>query len=184
MAITEADAGSDNSAIRATAVLDEKTNEWVLNGEKIFVTAGRLSMEDTDGFSVIWASLDLEAGRAGIRSFVVPAGAPGFKIAKKEEKLGIRVSDTVTFVLEDCRVPFDHILGDPEIKERSTKGFKGAMETFNVTRPLVAASGIGAARAALEEVKKMLKEQGVELRSGLPRSKMTSIERDVIDMVD
>lgn len=182
MAITEADAGSDNSAIRATATLDEETKEWVLNGEKIFVTAGRLSMEDTDGFAVIWASLDIEAGRAGIRSFVVPAGTAGFKIAKKEEKLGIRVSDTVTFVLEDCRVPYDHILGDPEIKERSTKGFKGAMQTFNVTRPLVAASGLGAARAALEEVKKMLKEQGVELRSDLPRSKMTSIERDIVDM--
>ena len=181
MAITEADAGSDNSAIRATAVLDEETNEWILNGEKIFVTAGRLSMENTEGYTVIWASLDLEAGRSGIRSFVVPAGTPGFKIAKKEEKLGIRVSDTVAFVLEDCRVPYDHILGNPKI-EKSTEGFKGAMQTFNVTRPLVAATGLGVARAALEEVKKMLEEQGVVLRDGLPRNKMTSIERDVIDM--
>jgi acyl-CoA dehydrogenase len=181
MAITEADAGSDNSAIRCTAELDEETNEWVLNGEKIFITAGKLAMEETDGFIVVWASLDLTAGRAGIRSFVVPAGIPGAKIVKKEEKLGIRSSDTVSMVLEDCRLPFDHILGSPTI-EKSTKGFKGAMATFNVTRPLVAASGLGVARAALDEVKRLLEEQGVEIRYGLPRSRMTNIEREIVDM--
>jgi acyl-CoA dehydrogenase len=181
MAITEADAGSDNSAIRCTAELDEETNEWVLNGEKIFITAGKLAMEETDGFIVVWASLDLSAGRAGIRSFVVPAGIPGAKIVKKEEKLGIRSSDTVSMVLEDCRLPFDHILGSPTI-EKSTKGFKGAMATFNVTRPLVAASGLGVARAALDEVKRLLEEQGVEIRYGLPRSRMTNIEREIVDM--
>jgi acyl-CoA dehydrogenase len=181
MAITEADAGSDNSAIRCTAELDVETNEWVLNGEKIFITAGKLAMEETDGFTVVWASLDLSAGRAGIRSFVVPAGIPGAKIVKKEEKLGIRSSDTVSMVLEDCRLPYDHILGSPTI-EKSTKGFKGAMQTFNVTRPLVAASGLGVARAALEEVKRLLEEQGVEIRYGLPRSRMTNIEREIVDM--
>ena len=181
MAITEADAGSDNSAIRATAVLDEETNEWVLNGEKIFVTAGHKAMIDTDGYTVVWASLDLEAGRAGIRSFVVPAKTPGAKITNKEIKLGIRSSDTVTLVLEDARVPYDHILGNPEI-EKSTKGFKGAMQTFNVTRPLVAASALGVARAALEETRRILGEQGVELRMGIPRNKMTKIESDIVDM--
>lgn len=181
MAITEADAGSDNSAIRARAVLDEATNEWVLNGEKIFVTAGHKAMLDTEGFTVVWATLDPEAGRAGIRSFVVEAGTPGVKVTKKEEKLGIRSSDTVTIVLDDVRVPYENILGSPTI-EKSTKGFKGAMQTFNVTRPLVAASALGVARAALEEVVKMLKEQGVEIRYGLPRQKMTNIEREVIDM--
>jgi acyl-CoA dehydrogenase len=181
MAITEADAGSDNSAIRCTAELDKDTNEWILNGEKIFITAGNKAMVDTDGFTVVWASLDLSAGRAGIRSFVVPAGTPGAKIVKKEHKLGIRSSDTVSLVLENCRLPYDHILGNPEI-EKSTKGFKGAMQTFNVTRPLVAASGLGVARAALEEVKRMLAEQGVEIRYGLPRAKMTNTEREIIDM--
>jgi acyl-CoA dehydrogenase len=181
MAITEAEAGSDNSAIRATAVLDKDTNEWVLNGEKIFVTAGHKAMIDTNGYTVVWATLDPEAGRAGIRSFVVPANTPGAKVTTKEIKLGIRSSDTVTIVLEDARVPYDHILGSPEI-ERSTKGFKGAMQTFNVTRPLVAASALGIARAALEETKSMLKEQGVEIRMGLPRAKMTSIEKEIVDM--
>jgi acyl-CoA dehydrogenase len=181
MAITEAEAGSDNSAIRTTAVLDEETNEWVLNGEKIFVTAGHKAMVDTDGYTVVWASLDLEAGRAGIRSFVVPAGTKGAKITTKEIKLGIRSSDTVTLVLENARVPFDHILGSPTI-EKSTKGFKGAMQTFNVTRPLVASSALGVARAALEETKRLLEEQGVEIRMGLPRAKMTAIEQEIVDM--
>jgi acyl-CoA dehydrogenase len=181
MAITEAEAGSDNSAIKCRAVLDEKTNEWVLNGEKIFITAGHKAMIDSDGFVVVWATLDPEAGRAGIRSFIVEAGTPGAKITKMEDKHGIRASDTVTMILEDCRVPYENILGSPEI-ERSTEGFKGAMQTFNVTRPLVAASALGVARAALEELKSMLAERGVEIRYGLPRQKLTNIEREVIDM--
>jgi len=181
MAITEAEAGSDNSAIKCRAVLDEKTKEWILNGEKIFITAGNKAMLDSEGFIVVWATLDPEARRAGIRSFVVEAGTPGAKITKMEEKHGIRASDTVTLVLEDCRLPYDNILGSPEI-ERSTKGFKGAMQTFNVTRPLVAASALGIARASLEEVKTMLSERGVEIRYGLPRQKMTNLEREIVDM--
>lgn len=181
MAITEAEAGSDNSAIKCSAVHDEKTNEWILNGEKIFITAGNKAIVDSDGFIVVWATLDPEAGRAGIRSFVVEAGMPGAKITKMEDKHGIRASDTVTLVLENCRVPYDNILGSPEI-ERSTKGFKGAMQTFNVTRPLVAASALGIARAALEELKSMLTERGVEIRYGLPRQKLTNVEREIIDM--
>ncbi len=182
MAMTEAGAGSDTAAIRATAILDKETNEWVLNGEKIFVTGGHKSLVDSEGFCVVWAKLDPDAGRAGMRSFIIPAGTPGCKVTKLEEKMGIRASDTATIVLEDCRVPFDYILGSPEIEDRSTKGFKGAMTTFNVTRPLVAASALGIARAALDELKKMLSEQGVEIRYGLPRQKLTNIEREVIDM--
>jgi acyl-CoA dehydrogenase len=181
MAITEADAGSDNSAIITRAVLDEESNEWILNGEKIFITAGHKAMVDTNGYTVIWATLDPDAGRAGIRSFVVEAGTPGAKVTKKEEKLGIRSSDTVTLVLDDVRVPYENIIGSPTI-EKSTKGFKGAMQTFNVTRPLVAASALGVARAALDEVKKLLKEQDLEIRMGLPRQKMTNIEREIVDM--
>lgn len=181
MAITEAQAGSDNSAIIARAELDEETNEWVLNGEKIFITGGHKAFIDTKGYIVVWATLDPEARRAGIRSFVVEAGTPGAEITKKEKKLGIRASDTVSMTLTDCRVPFENMLGSPKI-ERSTTGFKGAMETFNVTRPLVAASALGIARAALEELKRVLGEDGVEIRYGLPRQKMTNIEREVIDM--
>ena len=185
MCMTEPGAGSDTSAIRARAVLDEKTNEWVINGEKIFVTGGDKSFTEYEqlgkGFIVVWASIDPTAGRAGMRAFVVESGAPGVKVTKLEHKLGIRVSDTASISLVDARVPFDNILGSATV-EKTTKGFKGAMATFDATRPLVAASGLGVARAALEFLKEKLAENGVQIRYGLPRQKLTSIERDVIDM--
>ncbi|MFN2232992.1 MAG: acyl-CoA dehydrogenase family protein [Anaerolineales bacterium] len=181
MAMTEPQAGSDTSAIRATAVLDETTKEWVLNGEKIFVTAGHKAMIDSDGFTVVWASIDPSAGRAGMRAFVVEAGTPGCTVTKMEHKLGIRVSDTVSIVLQDCRIPFENILGSPTV-EKSTKGFKGAMATFDATRPIVAAQAIGIARATLELLKEELEKNGIRIRYGLPRQKLTNIEREVIDM--
>ncbi|MBM3178775.1 MAG: acyl-CoA dehydrogenase [Chloroflexi bacterium] len=185
MCMTEAGAGSDTSAIRARAVLDETTKEWVINGEKIFVTSGDKAMTKYEklgkGFVVVWASIDPSAGRSGMRAFVVEAGTPGVQVSKLEHKLGIRVSDTATISLVDARVPYDNILGSPTV-EKTTTGFKGAMATFDATRPLVAASGVGVARAALEFLKEKLKESGVEIRYGLPRNKLTSIERDVIEM--
>ena len=104
MAITEPQAGSDSKNIATTAVRDG--NEWVLNGEKIFVTDG--------GFSdcvVVWATLDKKAGKAGIKSFVVDKDNPGLTVARLEHKLGIRASDTATIVLDNCRVPADALLG-------------------------------------------------------------------------
>jgi len=181
MAMTEPQAGSDTSAIRATAILDENTKEWVLNGEKIFVTAGQKAMIDSDGFTVVWASINPEAGRAGMRAFVVEAGTPGCSVTKMEHKLGIRVSDTVSMVFQDCRLPFENILGSPTV-EKSTKGFKGAMATFDATRPIVAAQAIGIARATVELLKEELEKNGISIRYGLPRQKLTNIEREVIDM--
>ena len=185
MCMTEAGAGSDTSAIRTKAVLDEATQEWVINGEKIFVTAGDKSFTEYEqlgkGFIVVWASIDPSAGRAGMRAFVMEAGTPGVKIVKLEHKLGIRASDTAVISLVDARVPYENVLGSPTV-EKTTTGFKGAMATFDATRPLVAASGIGVARAALEFVKEKLAENGVQIRYGLPRNKQTSVERDVIEM--
>ena len=99
MAMTEPQAGSDTAAIRTTAVRDG--DEWVLNGEKIFVTAGHKSLVDTAGFVVVWATIDPAAGRAGMRPFVVEAGTPGCSVTKLEHKLGIRSSDTASVVLQD-----------------------------------------------------------------------------------
>ena len=181
MAMTEPQAGSDTSNIQATARLDEDSNEWVLNGEKIFVTAGQKALEESDGFVVVWATIDPDAGRAGIRSFVVEAETPGCKVTKLEEKLGIRASDTASIVLQDCRIPYENILGSPTV-EKSTKGYKGAMETFDATRPIVAASALGVARAALEFVQDILEEEDIHLRYGLPRQKLTNLEREVMDM--
>jgi acyl-CoA dehydrogenase len=183
MAMTEPHCGSDTSAIRTTAVLDKSTNEWVLNGEKIFVTAGNKSLCDSQGFLVVWATLDPKAGRAAMRPFVVEAGTPGVKVAKLEHKMGIRASDTASIVMQDARVPFDHIMGNPEVVvEKAAGGFKGAMATFDATRPLVAATAIGVARATLELLKEMLAQQGVTVRYGLPRQKLSSVERDIIEM--
>jgi acyl-CoA dehydrogenase len=185
MCITEAGAGSDNSAIRTRAVLDEKTNEWVINGEKIFVTGGDKSFTEYEklgrGFIVVWASIDPSAGRAGMRAFVVEGATPGVQVTKLEHKMGIRVSDTAAISLVNARVPFENILGSPTV-ETNTAGFKKAMATFDATRPLVAATGVGVARAALDFLKEKLAENGVLIRYGLPRQKLTSIERDVIDM--
>ncbi len=183
MAMTEPQAGSDTSAIRATAVLDKDKNEWVLNGEKIFVTCGQKSLEEGNGLVVVWATIDPSAGRAGMRPFVVEAGTPGIKVTKLEHKMGIRASDTASLVLQDCRVPFGNILGRPEVaQDKSTNGFKGAMATFDATRPLIGATAVGVARATMELLKELLAQQGISIRYGLPRQKLTSLERDIIDM--
>jgi acyl-CoA dehydrogenase len=95
--------------------------------------------------------------------------------------MGIRASDTASIILQDARVPAANLLGSPAV-EKSTEGFKGAMATFDATRPLVAATALGIARAALELVRSELSSQGVEIRYDLPRQKLSYIERQVIDM--
>jgi len=158
MAITEPEAGSDSAAIRTTAELDG--DEYVLNGEKIFVTSG-----DRAELIVVWASLDRSKGRAAIKSFIVERDNPGLNLDRLEHKLGIRASDTANFTLQNCRVPKEALLGDPEVKE---KGFAGVMETFDNTRPLVAAMAVGVARAALERARECLTEAGVEIDYAVP----------------
>lgn len=185
MAMTEPGAGSDTSAIRMTAELDVQTNEWILNGEKIFCTNGSLALEESDGLVVIWATVDSSAGRAGMKPFVVEAGTPGVTISKKEEKLGIRASDTASIVFEDARIPFDNILGSPEVQrldQVTTKGFKGAMKTFDTSRPVVAASAMGVARAALEFTKSKLAEEGITVDYTKPLHALTAVERDILEM--
>jgi len=183
MAMTETGCGSDTAAITATAVLDG--NEWVLNGEKIFITSGKRAMLDSAGLVVVWATVDKSAGRAGMKSFVVPAGTPGARVEKKEKKLGIRASDTVTIVFDNCRIPYENILGSPEVRKidkGTTAGFKKAMATFDATRPFIAAQALGVGRAALDFVKETLEKEGIEIRYGLPRNKLSALERDVMDM--
>ncbi|MBB3052982.1 acyl-CoA dehydrogenase [Prauserella isguenensis] len=154
MAITEPSFGSDSAAVSATAELDG--DEYVLNGEKIFVTAG----ERADCV-VVWATLDKSKGRAAIKSFVVEKGTPGFEVVRLEHKLGIRASDTAVLRFENCRVPKENLLGSPEIDTKT--GFAGVMQTFDNTRPMVAAMAVGVARAALEETRRVLEEAGVDI---------------------
>ena len=188
MAMTEPQAGSDTSAIRTTAVRDG--DEWVLNGEKIYCTAGRLALEESEGLVVVWATVDPKAGRAGMKAFVVEAGTPGMTIAKLEHKLGIRASDTAAIVFNDCRIPLQNVLGSSEVavvaenqaQGDAPKGFKGAMKTFDATRPAVAASALGIARATLELLREKLIEAGYELRDNVPVHDMSAIERDYLDL--
>ncbi len=152
MAITEPDTGSDSARIRTTARLDG--DEYVLNGEKIYVTSG----ERSDAV-VVWATLDASLGRAAIKSFVVPKGTPGMTVERLEHKLGIRASDTAALRFEDCRVPVANLLGSPDVD--ATQGFAGAMATFDNTRPLVAAMAVGCAQAALDLTRDLLEQAGV-----------------------
>src|SRR5688572_19068262 len=160
MAMTEPQCGSDTAAIKTSAVRDGDC--WVLNGEKIFVTGGHKSMLDSSGLMVVWATVDPSAGRAGIKPFVVEADTPGLKVTKLEYKMGIKASDTAAVLLQDCRIPLDNLLGSADVVDR-TKGFKGAMATFDATRPSVAASALGIARATMDRLKVLLGDDGLHI---------------------
>jgi acyl-CoA dehydrogenase len=146
--------------VQTSAVLDG--DEWVLNGEKIFVTTGCRA----EGV-VVWATIDKSAGRGGIKSFLVEKGTPGFIVAHKEKKLGIRADDTAAYVFKDCRIPRGNLLGGNEsIPKESSGGFKDVMKTFNMTRPLVSAIGLGMAEAALDFTRDQLALAGIQMEYG------------------
>ncbi|NRA06989.1 MAG: acyl-CoA dehydrogenase family protein [Myxococcales bacterium] len=185
MAITEPGAGSDTAAIQTSAELDG--DEYVLNGTKIFCTSGEAASQHEGGFVVVWATVDRSAGRGGIKAFVVPAGTPGMRLGGLEKKLGIRASDTATLVFENCRVPRANLLGSAEVKKKKAgspgdKGFKGAMATFDASRPIVAAMAVGVGRAALDFTLEMLEAEGVPLRYDAPLQTQSAVERDLIEM--
>ncbi|MFD7159505.1 acyl-CoA dehydrogenase family protein [Kribbella sp. NPDC059898] len=162
MAITEPDCGSDSASIRTTARLDG--DAYVLDGEKIFVTAGGRC-----DAVVVWATLDKSLGRAAIKSFVVMKDTPGMTVERLEHKLGIRASDTATIRFDNCRVPAANLLGTADID----KGFAGVMQTFDNTRPLVAAMAVGCARAALELTRDLLAEAGVHVDYDRPAARQS-----------
>ena len=135
MAITEPSAGSDSASIRTTAKLDGE--DYVLNGEKIFVTAG----QRCDAV-VVWATLDKSKGRAAIKSFVVPKSTRALCGSDWNASWGIKASDTATIRLTDCRVSKLHLWEAPR---SIPKIFAGVMQTFDNTRPVVAAMAVGLA---------------------------------------
>ena len=178
MAITEPGCGSDSAAVTTTAVRDG--DDYVINGTKIFCTGGHRAVDKSEGFIVVWATVDKSAGRAGIKPFVVEHGTPGMQVTRLEHKLGIRVSDTAAIMFDNCRVPASHLLGSPEVKREG--GFKDVMATFDATRPIVAAMAIGVGRAALDYVRDFLKEQKVPVRYGVSPRRLTAVERDFMEM--
>lgn len=167
MAITEPGFGSDSAAVRTTATKDG--DDYLINGEKIYVTSG----ERADAV-VVWASLDRSIGRAAIKSFVVEKGTPGMEVVRLEKKLGIKASDTAAITFTDCRVPTANLLGSPEINVE--KGFAGVMQTFDNTRPVVAAMAVGVAKAAIDRTREILADAGVMAAYDAPLKLSTQAE--------
>jgi len=175
MANTEPSCGSDSKAIETTAVKDG--DDFILNGEKIFVTDGARC----DGV-VVWATLDKSKGRGAIKAFVVMKDTPGFEIAKKEEKMGIRASDTAAFIFKDCRVPKENLLGMDDAIKTGGGGFKGLMKTFNLTRPHVAAQGTGCVLGMHEFAVEELKKEGVEVDWEAGIHRQSAIQEKLIEL--
>jgi acyl-CoA dehydrogenase len=130
---------------------------------------------------VVWATLDRNAGRGAIKSFVVERDNPGLKLDRLEHKLGIRASDTANFVLDECRVPKENLLGSPEI-QTAREGFAGVMKTFDNTRPLVAGMAIGVARACLERTRELLSEAGLEIDYDGPTHRQPAAVAEFIEL--
>jgi len=176
MAITETGAGSDSKNISTTAVLDG--DEWILNGEKIYVTDG-----DRCDCVVVWGTLNKAMGKTAIRSFVVEKGTPGFSVARLEKKLGIRASDTATLIFDNCRIPRENLLGGKEEIETdidaAKKSFGGAMQTFDNTRPMVAGMAIGLGQAALDMTRALLSEEGYQDNFGASIGQQTAIQYEL-----
>ncbi len=149
-AMTEPSAGSDVAAIQTTARPDG--DSWILNGAKSF--AAHASRAE---WIVVWATVDKTLGREGHRAFVVEKGTPGLGDFVVERKMGLKAYESTSFTLRDCRVPAANLLGGEE-RYAKRAGFKGAVKSFNATRPLVAAMAVGIGRAALDEAAAFARE--------------------------
>ena len=160
--VSEPDAGSDVSSLRARAVYDEAKDEWVLNGTKTWITNGGIA-----NVHVLVLSVEPELGSRGQAAFVVPPGTPGLSQGQKFKKHGIRASHTAELVLDDCRVPGSCLLGGKEkldarlarAREGKRTSSQAAMATFEATRPAVGAQAVGIARAAYEYSLEYAKER-------------------------
>lgn len=136
--LTEPNAGSDAGGIATTAV--KKGDRYILNGTKQWITNGG----EADIYTVL-ASTDKSKGSRGISCFIVEKGTPGFEFGKKENKLGIRASATRELIFQDCEIPAENLVGE------ENSGFRLAMKTLDISRPAIAAQGVGLAQGALDE---------------------------------
>ncbi|MEP6767824.1 MAG: acyl-CoA dehydrogenase family protein [Acidobacteriota bacterium] len=164
--LTEPEAGSDASGTKTTAVRDG--NDWVLNGSKNFITNASVAR-----VAVLMAVTDRKAVKHGISAFLVELDNPGIRVGKKENKLGMRASDTCTLVMEDCRVPADNLLG----KEGS--GFVDSMKILDGGRISIAALSIGIARGAYEASLRYAQQRR---QFGRPISEFEAIQFYLADM--
>jgi acyl-CoA dehydrogenase len=158
LAMTEPGAGSDVAGIRTSARRDG--GGWVLNGAKSF--AANASRAD---WIAVFATVDPSLGRDGHRAFVVERGTPGLGDFHVEHKMGLKAYESTSFTLRDCFVPEANLLGGEAAYGRGA-GFKGALQSFNATRPAIAAMAVGMGRAVLDESLAFARTQGL---LGLPR---------------
>ena len=147
--MTEPGAGSDVARIQTRIRFDG--DEIVVSGQKCFISNGARA-----DFVVVWGTEDPALGRAGHRAVIVPAETPGFSIMGIEHKMGLHASETATLGFDDCRVPATNLL-TPRTTQNNT-GFKGAMKTLNMTRPMVAAMAIGIGRAVYDEAERFCRD--------------------------
>ncbi|MDO5673602.1 MAG: acyl-CoA dehydrogenase family protein [bacterium] len=164
--LTEANAGSDASGIRTTAV--EDGDFWVLNGTKQWITNGG----ESEIYSIV-ALTDPSKGARGASIFIVEDGDPGFSYGKKEDKMGIRSSSTRELILENCRIPKDRLVG------RRGTGFITVMKTLDLSRPGIASLGVGLAQAALDEAVIYAKQR---VQFGKPIISFQAVQHMLADM--
>jgi butyryl-CoA dehydrogenase len=164
--LTEPEAGTDAGAVQCTAVLDG--DDYVINGTKIFVTNGG----EAD-IILLFASTDLSLKTKGITAFIVEKGMPGFSVGKKENKMGMRASNTSELVFQDCRVPRNNLLG------KEGMGFKIAMIALDGGRIGIASQAVGIGQACLDEAVKYSKQRK---QFGKPICEFQAIQWTLADM--
>jgi len=165
--LTEPEAGSDAGGTRTTAKRDG--NHWVINGAKTFTTNGHYA-----DVCVAMAVTDKSKASHGISAFIIEKGTPGFKPGKKENKLGLRASDTSEVIFSDCRVPLENLLGD------EGEGFTGSLKILDGGRISIAALALGMAQGALDAAIEYAKQRK---QFGQPISEFQAIQFKLADMV-
>ncbi|NIA20038.1 MAG: acyl-CoA dehydrogenase, partial [Xanthomonadaceae bacterium] len=166
LGLTEANAGSDAGNVSTSAILDG--DEWVINGQKIFITNGNEA-----NYCILIAQTDKSMAHRGLSAFIVDLDNPGFKVGTLEDKLGIRGSSTAELVFDDCHIPKENLLGE------LGKGFKIALITLDGGRIGVASQALGIARAAIEDATAYAKER---VQFGKPIANLQAIQWMLADL--
>jgi alkylation response protein AidB-like acyl-CoA dehydrogenase len=166
--LTEPQAGSDAGATTTRAKRDPETGDWVINGQKIFITNG--SIADVVVFT---AKTDPDAGTRGISAFIVEKGTPGFTAGRDEEKMGLRGSVTSELFFEDCRIPDENLLG------QENQGFKQFLATLDAGRVAISAMAVGLAQGAYERALRYAKDR---VQFGRPIAEFQAIRWMIADM--
>ena len=167
-ALTEPGAGSDAGGVSTRAVHDKEKKTYTLNGTKAFITNGGIA-----DIYLIFANTRKDGGIRGLTAFIVPKGTPGFKVGRKEDKMGIRPSNTCELILDNVVIPESNRVG------REGQGFRIAMQTLDSARPFVGAVSVGLAQAALDVAVAYAKERK---QFGQPIASFEMIQEMVADM--